>query len=131
MILDLNRRLVFTARTSTDLRIISWVSLQIVSLSCLQRTQSISPVTESGSFERIRSHCDTQPYIERGELTHASHMYVTVHTHARVLPHTSIHTGTCKHFIYTNPHIHVLSYNNTPNCIYIIHLHVFIHSHLH
>jgi len=95
VVLDPIRRLVFTARTGTDLRIVLWVSLLIVSVSGPQRAQIR---IESGSHQTGSYHCTTQPYTHK-QITHIRiHKYLRTHLYIHRLP-----TSTCtQRYTYTH-----------------------------
>ena len=100
----------FTARTGTDFRIISCVSLRITSISGPQRT-------------RIRVFCYRFGLHERIQMLQLKH--TLTHKFTFTPNHTLIHTHTC--ITHTNTHVHTY----TSTYMYIIHTYTSPHTCIH
>ena len=110
MVSELNRRLVFTARTSTDLRIIPWISLRIAYVSGPQRARI-----------RIGSGSPATVQISPNEseiLQHATNELTQTYPRTRIHPTIYTHKHTC-----TPAYIRIQVY------IYI-HLYTYIYIHI-
>ena len=127
MILETNRRLVFTSQAGNNLRIIPWIGLQIAYVSGPQRAQLQSLITGPVLTKWVRNAVTcNETHREEGESKHKhlihSHMYPSKYaTRAYIHGYTHIHT-----------YIRVYTYIYTI-CIYIyipMHaLYIYIHIH--
>jgi len=118
-VLEPDRRLVFTARTGTDLWIIPWGGLQITYISGPQRARIRigfgSPVAGFGSHQMGPKHYSMQPtHIYKNKYTLNTHTCIQTHTRILYTP-TPIWVYT---YILTDNHAYTHELTHTKHTIY-------------
>jgi len=128
-----NRRLVFTARTGTDLRIILWIGLLIAYVSGPQRAWVQISGNGSGFHQTGLKCCNTQPNTQGHTNTYTIHTRHALHTHVHTVKHTNIHIRAyipTYTYMHANTPKHTIIHAHTKHThANILNLHMNLHSH--